>query len=65
MGFDIEKNVVMREKMDSIHFPLLKMVELLHLETKKKTEESMKPIIRLIKSLDCFKGSGFNDEEFY
>jgi len=64
MGFDIEKNVVMREKMDSIHFPLLKMVELLQLETKKKTEEAMKPIKKLVKSLDCFKEFGFNDEEF-
>jgi len=65
MGFDIEKNVLMRDKMDCKHFPLLKMVELLHLETKKKTEDSMKPIVRTIKSLDCFKDSNFNDQEFY
>lgn len=63
MGYDIEKNVVMRSKLEVIHSPLLDMVNLLHLELKQKTENNMKLIIKLLKSVDFFKepAIGFTD----
>jgi hypothetical protein len=49
--------------MEIIHSPLLNMVDLLRQEMKQKTENTMKPIVKLLKSVDFFKepGIGFTD----
>jgi hypothetical protein len=53
--------------MEVIHSQLLDMVNLLHLELKQKTENSMKPIIKLLKSVDLFRepAIGLTDQELY
>lgn len=64
-GFDIEKNVMMRQKFAFNPRGLTELFNAIHAESKERTELKLKEVINLVKSVDIFHNMNFNDAEFY